>query len=109
MCMKYLFALLLLVSPLFASGNGTAPVLVVVTPPQVLLSTGQTQQLHSYAYYQDGTVADTTTSGAVWSSFNSSVATVSSTGLVALMSAGPVVIPAKVSFIPTFGPRNTHL
>jgi len=101
--MKYLFALLLLVSPLFASGNGTAPVLVVVTPPQVLLSAGQTQQLHSYAYYQDGTVTDTTTSGAVWSSFNSSVATVSSTGLVTMKSAGSVVIQAKVSFIAGIG------
>src|SRR3984893_9594891 len=77
MCMKYLFSLLLLVSPLFASSN--IPVLVVVTPPQVLLAAGQTQQLRAYAYYQDGTVTARTASGAVCSSLNASGATVSST------------------------------
>src|ERR1700730_7209088 len=101
MWMKYLLGLLLFVSPLFASSS--IPVLVVVTPPQVLLAAGQTQQLRAYAYYQDGTVTDMTTSGAVWSSLNTSVATVSSTGLVTMKTAGAVVIQAKVSFIAGFG------
>ncbi len=99
--MKYLLTLLLFVSPLFASSS--IPVLVVVTPPQVLLVKGQTQQLHAYAYYQDGTVTDMTTVGATWSSLDNSVASVTSTGLVTMLKSGSVVIQAKVTFIAGFG------
>ena len=99
--MKYLFLLLLAASPLFAAANPV--VLVIVTPPEVLLQPGQTQQLHAYAYYQSGTVTDVTTSGSTWSSFNTKIATVSKTGLVTMKTSGSVLIANKVGIISGYG------
>jgi phospholipase C len=99
--MRYLFVLLLFASPLCAAS--TPPAMVIVTPPQVLLSPGQTQQLHAYAYYQNGSVTDVTSSGATWSTLNASIATVSSTGLVTMKSAGSALIQAKVTYVQGYG------
>jgi phospholipase C len=99
--MKYLFTLLLAASPLFAAANPV--VLVVVTPPEVLLQPGQTQQLHAYAYYQSGTVTDVTNSGSTWSSLNTKIATVSKTGLVTMKTSGSVLIANKVSITTGYG------
>ena len=93
--MKYL--LVLLVFAAYAFG-GTSPLSIVfVTPPQVLMSPGQTQQMHSYAYYQDGTVVDVTANQTKWVSLNPAIATVSSTGLVTMKAAGSVLIEATYS------------
>ena len=113
--MKCLFALtvcalLLCAIPAFAST--TSPVAVIVTPPEVLLKAGQTQQLHSYAYYQDGTVTDVTNSGSTWSSLNTTIATVSSTGLVTMKKGGSVLIKNKVGIINGYArssPRSRNL
>jgi hypothetical protein len=99
--MKYLFLLLLAASPLFAAANPV--VLVIVTPPEVLLQPGQTQQLHAYAYYQSGTVTDVTTSGSTWSSLSTKIATVSKTGLVTMKTSGSVLIANKVGIISGYG------
>lgn len=99
--MKYLLALLLCALPSFASNTG--PVAIFVTPPQVLLQPGQTQQLHAYAYYKSGTVTDVTNSGSTWSSLNTAVATVSKTGLVTMKTTGSVLISDKVSIIYGYG------
>jgi phospholipase C len=99
--MRYLLALLLSTFPLFAQTNQLA--MVIVTPPQVLLSPGQTQQMHAYAYYDNGTVTDVTSTGATWTTLNASIATVSSTGLVTMKSAGSALISAKLTFIQGYG------
>lgn len=92
---EYVCMLVVLVGPAFAA---TASISVIfVTPPQALLSPGQTTQLHAYAYYVDGTVTDVTSKGTTWSTLNSKIATVSSTGLVTMKSAGSVMIQAVFS------------
>jgi phospholipase C len=105
--MKYLFALLVCILPLTSlpawAGTGTSPVAVIVTPPEVLLLGGQTQQLHAYAYFQDGTVTDVTNSGSTWSSLNTAIATVSATGFVTMKKGGSVLIQNRVGIINGFG------
>jgi phospholipase C len=107
MYMKHQFAvsvcaLLLCVAPAFAANNNS-PVAIFVTPPEVVLKAGQTQQLHAYAYYKTGVVTDVTSSGSTWASLNTAVATVSSTGLVTMKKTGSVVISDKVSIIYGYG------
>jgi len=93
--MKYLLVLLLLAVDAL---GGTSPLSIVfVTPPQVLLSPGQTLQMHAYAYYQDGKVTDVTGNQAKWASLNPAVATVSSTGLVTMKGTGSVLIESTYS------------
>lgn len=65
--------------------------MVIVTPPQVILSPGQTQQMHAYAYETGGTVTEVTNSS-TWSSLNTAMATVSKTGLVKMIGTGSVLI-----------------
>jgi phospholipase C len=107
--MKRLFWLLLCLLPLgafptFADTGSTQSVqFVFVTPPEVLLRAGQTVQLSSYAYYQNGTVVNVTNSGSTWSSTNTAIATVSSTGLVTMVKNGSVLIENKVGIIPGYG------
>ena len=105
--MKYLFALLACASLVFGipafAASGTSIVAVIVTPPEVLLKAGQTQQLHSYAYYQDGTVIDVTSVGSAWSSLNTTIATVSSTGLVTMKKGGSVLIQNRAGIISGYG------
>jgi len=90
--MKHVLGLLLLCAPLFASSSTLS--VMFVTPPQVLLSPGETQQLHAYAYYQNGTVTDVTNTS-TWSTINSKIATVSKTGLVTMVGTGSVMIEAQ--------------
>lgn len=104
--MNRLFALLFCILPLgvmpaFAAPSG--PVAVFVTPPEVLMQPGQTQQLHSYAYYQNGTVVDVTNTGSTWTSFNTAIATVTSTGLVTMKKTGSVLIQNKAGIIFGYG------
>jgi phospholipase C len=105
--MKYLFSLLLCLFPLAAlpafASTGTSPVAVIVTPPEVLLLKGQTQQLQSYAYYQDGTVTNVTSVGSTWTSLNTAIATVSKTGLVTMKANGSVLIENKAGIIYGYG------
>jgi phospholipase C len=98
--MKYLLALFSLCVPLWAS----SPTLSVmfVTPPQVLLSPGETVQLHAYAYYQNGTITDVTNTS-TWSSINTKTATVSKTGLVTMVGTGSVMIEAQFGGKHCFG------
>lgn len=111
--MKKLFApligtLLLCALPAFANNNNS-PVSIFVTPPEVLLQPGQTMQLQAYAYYKNGTVTDVTNSGSTWASLNSSVATVSSTGLVTMKTAGSVLISNKVGIIYGYGTSESSI
>jgi phospholipase C len=105
--MKFLFAvsfcaLLLCAMPAFAN-TSSSPVAIFVTPPEVLLQTGQTQQLHAYAYYKTGGVTDVTNTGSTWSSLNIAVATVSKTGLVTMKKPGSVLISNKAGIITGYG------
>src|ERR1035437_240859 len=98
--MRYLLALLLFSANVFAVT--TRIEIIVVTPPEILLSPGRTQQMHAYGYYSDGTVTDLT-SQVVWSSIESSIATVSTTGLVTMKSAGTALIKATYSGYKGYG------
>ncbi|HEY3974655.1 MAG TPA: alkaline phosphatase family protein [Candidatus Sulfotelmatobacter sp.] len=89
--MKYLFVLLLLSANVFAVENRIE--IIIITPPEVLLAPGHNQQMHAYGYYSDGSVVDLTGTVA-WSSIESSVATVTKTGLVTMKSAGTALIKA---------------
>ena len=99
-----LFLCTLLFSTLRASAtSNNSPAAIFVTPPEVQLQPGQTQQLQAYAYYKNGTVTNVTNSGSTWASLNTSVATVSSTGLVTMKKAGSVLISNKVGIIYGYG------
>jgi phospholipase C len=98
--MKYLFALLVLVAQAFAVTNRIE--IIIVTPPEILLSPGQKQQMHAYGYYSDGTVTDLT-SQVTWSSIESSIAIVSKTGLVTMKSAGSALIKATYTGYKGYG------
>ena len=98
---RHFLVLLLLSTPLIA-GTGV-PSAIVVTPPQVLLTPGQSQQMHAYAYYRDGTVTDITSEGAAWSSIDPSVASVSTTGLVTMKSAGAALIQVMFTGMRGYG------
>jgi phospholipase C len=99
--MKYLLGLLIFSLPLLAQGPPTGQnqvALTIVTPPQVLLQPGQKQQLSAYAYYANGTVTNVTNSKTTtWTSLNTAVATVSSTGLVTMKAAGSAMIQVNFS------------
>jgi phospholipase C len=98
--MKYLFALLVLIAQGFAVTNRIE--IIIVTPPEILLSPGQKQQMHAYGYYSDGTVTDLT-SQVTWSSIESSIAIVSKTGLVTMKSAGSALIKATYTGYKGYG------
>jgi phospholipase C len=105
--MKHLLAVLVgvvLLSALPALANSSnSPVAIYITPPEVLLKAGQTQQLRAYAYYKNGIVTDVTKIGSTWASLNTAVATVSSAGLVTMKKTGSVLISDKVGFIYGYG------
>ena len=98
--MRYVIALLVFSAQLFAVTNRIE--IIIITPPEVLLSPGQTVQMHAYGYYSDGTVTDFT-SKVTWSSIQSSIATVSSTGLVSMKGAGSALIKAAYSGYKGYG------
>ncbi|TCK75927.1 Ig-like domain-containing protein [Acidipila rosea] len=69
---------------------------IAITPANVTLNAGQTQQLTATATLSDGSTQDVTNS-AIWSSSNPSIATVSNAGLAAAVSAGTDTITASLS------------
>jgi len=93
--MKYLLAVVLCAVPVLGANSPLS--VLFVTPPQVVLSPGQRQQLRAYAYYQDGTVIDVTNTATAWSTLNPNVALVSKTGLVTMKGTGTVMIQALYS------------
>ncbi|HYU45329.1 MAG TPA: Ig-like domain-containing protein, partial [Terriglobales bacterium] len=98
--MKYVFVLVLLSVSGFAVQ--TRIEIIIVTPPEVLMSPGQKQQMHAYGYYSDGTVTDLT-GQVTWSSVESSIASVSSTGLVTMKTAGTALIKAAYTGYKGYG------
>jgi phospholipase C len=99
LCLLFAFPMAAQISQ--TSQNAVA--LTIVTPPQVLLEPGQSQQLSAYAYYANGNVVDVTSTGATWTSVNTSVATVSKTGLITMKTAGSVLIKAAFGGITGYG------
>ena len=98
--MRYLRAwLLICIWPL--AGTSAAQ-LIIVTPPQVVLSTGQTVQMQAYQYLQSG-AAKSVTKTAVWTSVEPSIATVSKTGLVTMKGTGSALIIATYKNTPGYG------
>src|ERR1039458_4781897 len=79
-----------LVLPLFCiallAGTSAAQ-LVMVTPPQVVLSKGQKVQLQAYLYQQSG-IAKIVTNTSTWTSLQPTIATVTKTGLVTMKGTG---------------------
>jgi len=71
---------------------------VAITSPSTSLIVGQSQQLSATASYSDGTSADLTTT-ALWSSQDSTVATVSASGLMTAIGAGQATLVAIVSSV----------
>ena len=96
LAVRYFLVLVLLSTSLMARTG--VPSAIFVTPSQVLLTPGQSQQMYAYAYYQDGNVTDITSDGAAWSSIDPSVASVSSTGLVTMQGTGVALIQVRFSF-----------
>jgi len=94
--MKYSLVFVLWASTAFGA---TSPLTALfVTPPQVVLSPGKTQQLRAYAHYQDGTVTDVTNApGTKWTTLNAAIATVSKTGIVTMNGTGSAMIQALYS------------
>lgn len=79
------------------SGGGTPPSpslrSITITPSNVAVNAGQTQQLAATGTYSDGSTKDLTPS-ATWSSSSTSIATVSTTGLLTSLAQGQVSISA---------------
>jgi uncharacterized protein YjdB len=67
---------------------------VAVTPSSVTLTANGTQQLQANANYSDHSASDVTAS-AVWTSSDTTIATVSKTGLVSAVAPGSATISAK--------------
>lgn len=100
---------LLIVSFLIACGGGSSSQ-TTTPPPQVTLQSiqvtggtanlvvGQTVQLKATGSYSDGSSKDITSS-ATWSSSDSTLATVSSAGLVTAVASGSVSVDAKMGSI----------
>ncbi len=70
-----------------------AALLIVVTPPQSQMSTGQTLQMTASWYQPGGDAVDVTTSS-TWTSVEPKIATVSKTGLVTMKGTGSAMIIA---------------
>src|ERR1017187_5548435 len=104
--MRYLRAwLLICIWPL--AGTSAAQ-LIIVTPPQVVLSTGQTVQMQAYQYLQSG-AAKSVTKTAVWTSVEPSIATVSKTGLVTMKGTGSALIIATYKNTVAIDRKSTRL
>jgi len=79
----------------------TAPTLqsITITPNPASLPAGTSLQLTATGHYSDGTAQDVTGSS-VWSSTDTTIATVSASGIVAgVKVGGPVTITAKVAAV----------
>ena len=95
--MRYPLALLLLCISLLAGTS--AAQLVMVTPPQVVLSKGQKVQLQAYLYQQSG-IAKIVTNTSTWTSLQPTIATVTKTGLVTMKGTGSATIVATYQTTP---------
>jgi uncharacterized protein YjdB len=75
----------------------TAPTItsISVTPDDLTLPIGISQQFTASAIYSDGSIQDLV-SGVTWSSSTTSVASVDNTGLAAILAAGTTTITATV-------------
>jgi uncharacterized protein YjdB len=75
----------------------TAPAIsaISVTPEGMTLPIGISQQFTATAIYSDGSTADLT-SGVIWSSSSTAVATIDNTGLASTLAAGTTTIIATV-------------
>lgn len=94
-----LVAVLILISisvVMFSKSSTTDPSSIYVSPVAPLLSPGQTLQLKATALYSSGQETDVTDS-ATWTSLETSIATVSSKGLITMASAGNALIKAHYS------------
>jgi phospholipase C len=98
--MRYLLASLML--SIWLLGGTSAAQLIVVTPPQVVLSKGQKMQMQAYQYLQSG-IAKSVTNTATWTSMQPTVATVSKTGLVTMKGTGSALIIATYKNTPGYG------
>ena len=78
---------------MFSQDSTTNPSSIYVSPLAPLLTPGQTVQLKATALYKTGQETDVTDSS-TWTSLNTSIATVSSKGLVKMVTAGNVLIKA---------------
>jgi len=74
--------------------DGQRVVVITVTPSSPDVTVGGTIQLQAIA--QDVTGNDVTGASFVWSSFNKSAATVSSTGLVTGVAVGEAIVDARI-------------
>src|SRR5947209_12067347 len=97
---KYLPASLAVFVWLF-SGMSAAQ-LVIVTPPQVVLSKGQKMQLRAYKHLSTGTAKDVTNSS-TWTSVEPTIATVTRTGVVTMKATGSALIVATYNGQPGYG------
>jgi len=77
-------------------GSTRSLVSISVTPGSAALTVGGSQQLTATANYSDGSMANISSS-ATWTSSNSTIAAVNSTGLVGAATAGNVTITASSS------------
>jgi len=74
--------------------DGQRVVVITVTPSTPTVAVGSTIQLNATA--QDVNSNDVTSATFVWSSFNESAATVSSTGLVTGVRVGDAIVDARI-------------
>jgi uncharacterized protein YjdB len=81
---------------LTVSARTVTTITVSPTNPTLLLAGGQSQQFTANATFSDGTIGDVTTSCA-WTSSNTSVAIISSSGLAQPVSSGSTVIGASLN------------
>ena len=77
-------------------GSTRSLVSISITPGSAALTVGSTKQLTATANYSDGSAANINSS-ATWTSSNSTIAAVNSTGLVGAAAAGNVTITASSS------------
>ncbi len=90
----------ILVTLVFCEGGSSADVddqrvvVITVTPPSPTISVGSTVQLAAEARDVNSDVVSGATF--VWSSFNESVATVDSNGLVTGVAAGEAIVDARI-------------
>ncbi len=80
----------------FAPGVGGQLKSIVISPSGPSVPLGETQQFTATAHYRDGKTADITASVA-WSTSNTSVATISASGLANTHSTGSVTVSATMS------------
>ena len=69
---------------------------IALTPVDLNISLGSTQQLTATGTYSDGTTVDITSAITTWSSMSPAVATINSTGLTTSLAVGSTIITASL-------------